>query len=78
MKAQEINDILDTIKVDSSGRRRGMSRAIDKIWVLHYKSTYKIIMDARVKIGMIKCNSPEANQLKDMIDKILFELPDKL
>ncbi len=71
MKAQQISDAIDLIKVDTIGRRQGMGKAISKIQSEHLKSVDGVLMDVRVYVAKLSGYSAEG--LKKMIDQFIYE-----
>ena len=72
MTAQEIETVLNTLKVDSIGRIIGKSKAINKIQSLHLKKLDSDLTDIRIFVGSLSTGYSTAEALK-MIDEFIYK-----
>jgi len=72
MSCQEIEKIVNELKVDSAGRIRGKSKVIDKIHSAHLKKVDSDLMDIRVFMAKLSV-SLELNDALKMIDNFIYQ-----
>lgn len=76
MNCEEIEKIINELKVDSLGRIRNKSKVIDKIHVLYLTKKDNEINDARVKISLLENDYSKGfpvSQIFRGIDDILYK-----
>ena len=71
MNCQEIETILNNLKVDSLGRIRGKNKAIDKLHSEHLKKIDSDMMDIRVYVAKMSTGYSTTEALK-MIDEFIY------
>ena len=72
MNCQEIETILNDLKVDSLGRIRNKSKVIDKIRKEHLNKVHSDLMDIRVFVAKISAGLDTLEVLK-MIDDFIYK-----
>lgn len=71
MNCQEIETILNELKVDSLGRIRNKSKVIDKIHSEHLNKVHSDLMDVRVFVAGLSTGYSTKEALK-MIDDFIY------
>lgn len=73
MKANEIEEILNTLNVNSRGSIRGKNNAINKIQSLNYKEVDRKLMDIRIFVAKQNVNIP-GKTLLQVIDEYIYRV----
>ena len=72
MNCQEIETIVNDLKVDSLGRIRGKNKVIDRLHSAHLKAVDSDLMDIRVFVA--KCSTGHSsNDVLKMIDEFIYK-----
>lgn len=72
MNSQEIESIINGLKVDAAGRIRGKNTAINKIHSSHLKKLDSDLMDIRVFVAKLSTGYSSIEVLK-MIDEFIYK-----
>ena len=72
MNCQQIENIINELKVDSLGRIRGKSKVIDKLHSKHLKKVDSDLMDIRVYVARLSTGLSTSDVL-NMIDKFIYQ-----
>ena len=72
MNCQQIENIINELKVDSLGRIRGKRKVIDKLHSEHLKKVDSDLMDIRVYVARLSTGLSTSDVL-NMIDKFIYQ-----
>ncbi len=72
MNCQDIEAILQTLKVDKIGRIRNKSKVIDKIHRTHLKKVDDDLMDVRIFVARLSTGYSSTEVLK-MVDEFIYK-----
>lgn len=72
MNCQEIEKMLNELKVDSLGRIRNKGKVGDKIHIAHLKKVDSALMDVRVFVARLSTGHSQKDLLK-MIDEFIYK-----
>ncbi|MEO7044704.1 MAG: hypothetical protein ABI091_05305 [Ferruginibacter sp.] len=73
MNCQQIEEIINELKVNSLGSIRGKNRATDKIHSLHLKDIDNALMEVRIFVARLP-NGYSSNTILKMIDEFIYKL----
>ena len=72
MNCQQIENIINELKVDSLGRIRGKSKVIDKLHSEHLKKVDSDLKDIREYVARLSTGLSTSDVL-NMIDKFIYQ-----
>lgn len=72
MNCQEIENVINGLKVDSLGRIRGKNKVIDKIHSAHLKKIDSDLMDVRIFVANLS-TSYTSTEILNMIDEFIYK-----
>jgi hypothetical protein len=72
MNCQQIEEIINELKVNSLGSIRGKNRATDKIHSLHLKDIDNALREVRIFVARLSTAHPTDTALK-MVDEFIYK-----